>query len=202
MAQKLRRDKIPKTKEQLQEIMKCADDVTYFAKKYAYIPHPTRGLIKFEPYPYQLEALKMFQENRFNIVNKSRQLGFSTVTMVYSLWLALFYRNKNIVSIATKMSTAQNYISRLRQSLTKVPDWLFITEFDSNSKKEISFTNGSRIQAIPTSESSARGDSLSVLVLDECVDASTRVTVRNKLTGEITEKSIGELYLEMELAKG
>lgn len=200
MPTKINRAKLPKTKEQLDEIFKCANDVNYFATKYAYIPHPLEGLIKFKPFPYQLEALKNFQENRFVIVNKSRQLGFSTVTMVYSLWLALFHRNKNIVSIATKSSIAQNYITRLRQSLTKIPEWLFITEFDSNSKKEISFTNGSRIQAVPTSESAARGDSLSVLVLDECVDASTKVTVRNKETGVVSEITIGELYLEMALA--
>lgn len=189
-----KKQSITRTREQVEEIKKCAMDVRYFALKYAYIPHPMRGLIKFEPFPYQLDALHAFQNERYVIVNKSRQLGFSTVTMVYSLWLALFHSNKQIVSIATKLSTAQNYIARLRQSLTKLPEWLFITEFESFNKKQISFTNGSAITALPTSESTSRGDSLSVLVLDECVSGDSMITVRNKKTKEIKRISIGELF--------
>ena len=186
--------KIERTPEQINEIRKCAADVVYFAENYAWIPHPIEGLIRFKPYPYQKEALRAFQDEQFIIVNKSRQLGFSTVTMVYSLWLALFHRNKNIVSLATKLATAQNYISRLRESLKKIPDWLFLTEFASYSKKEISFTNGSIIRAVPTSESSNRGDSLSVLVLDECVDGSTQISIRNKETLKEYQVTIQDFF--------
>lgn len=184
---------IKRTPEQLREIEKCALDVNYFAEKYAYIPHPMRGLIKFEPYPFQTEALANLQNHRFILALKSRQLGFSTLTMVYSMWLALFFRSKTIVSLATNSAAAQIYISRLRQSLEKIPDWLFLTEFNTYSKKEIGFTNGSIIKAVPTSVRSSRADSISVLVLDECVHYDTMITVRNKKTNEIKVMKIGDL---------
>ena len=41
-------------------------------------------------------------DNRFNVILKSRQLGISTLSAGYSLWLMLFHEDKNILVIANQ----------------------------------------------------------------------------------------------------
>ena len=105
------------TKEkQVAEIVNCGKHSSYFINKYAKIQHPTRGLIKFETYKFQDDCLDKFEEHRFNVILKSRQLGISTLAAAYALWLALFYKDKAILIIATKLATAQNFIKKVNKN--------------------------------------------------------------------------------------
>lgn len=152
--------------EQVQEIIKCGKDPVYFIKKYVKIQHPTRGTLDFETYPFQDDCVRQFQEHRLNIVLKSRQLGLSTVCAAYAVWLAIFYKDKNILVIATKLSTALNFIKKVKFALDNLPPWLLLPKFEP-TKQLIGFTNGSQIAAIPTSDDAGRSEALSLLIIDE-----------------------------------
>ena len=89
-----------------QEYIKCVKDPSHFLKKYCNIQHPQRGRILFNLFPFQQKVLQLFQENPYSIILKSRQLGISTLTAGYSLWLMLFHKDKNVLCIATKQETA------------------------------------------------------------------------------------------------
>ena len=93
------------------EYVKCVQDSSYFINKFCVIQHPQRGKIKFELYPFQEEVLKIYQEESYNIILKSRQLGISTLTAAYSLWLMLFQNDKNVLCIATAKDTAKNVVT-------------------------------------------------------------------------------------------
>jgi hypothetical protein len=157
----------PLTKaQQVQEIIKCGKDPTYFIKKYVKIQHPTRGTLPFETYPFQDECVEQFQEHRLNIVLKSRQLGLSTVCAAYAVWMAIFYKDKNILVIATKLPTAMNFIKKVKFALDNLPSWLLLPKFEP-TKQSISFSNGSQVTAIPTSDDAGRSEALSLLIIDE-----------------------------------
>ena len=70
-----------------QEIIKCGRDPVYFFNNYCYVQHPIRGRVKFETYPFQDDCIKDFRANDFCIINKGRQLGLSTLTAAYAVWL-------------------------------------------------------------------------------------------------------------------
>ena len=108
-----------------------------------------------------------FIDNRFNIVLKSRQLGLSTLVSAYSVWMAIFQREKNILIIATKLAVAQNFISKVKTMIKSLPKWLMLPEIIANNKQQIQFSHGSSIKAIPTSEDAGRSESLSLLIVDE-----------------------------------
>ena len=91
-----------------QEWVRCAQDPVYFMKKYYWIQHPQRGRIQFNLFPFQEKVLHQLQKNEYTIINKSRQLGISTLASAYSLWLMLFNKDKNVLCIATKQETAKN----------------------------------------------------------------------------------------------
>jgi len=156
----------PSRQQQVAEILKCGKDPVYFMKKYTKIQHPVKGLIPFETYDFQDDCVKQFQDHRFNIVLKSRQLGLSTVTAAFSLWMALFKKDKNILVIATKLPTAMNFIKKVKTMLDSLPPWLLLTKYEP-TKQAIRFTNGSTITAVPTSPDAGRSEALALLIVDE-----------------------------------
>ena len=153
--------------KQIAEIVKCGKDPAYFINRYVQIQHPLRGRIAFHTFPFQDDCLKAFNDHRFNVVVKSRQLGLSTLTAAYAVWLALFRKDKSILIIATKLAVAQNFIKKVKVALTGIPEWMWITEITAKNTQAIEFSNGSQIKAVPTSDDAGRSEALSLLIVDE-----------------------------------
>ena len=149
-----------------QNYLKCVKEPSYFINQFCTIQHPQRGKIKFELYPFQYDVLKEYQEHDYNIVLKSRQLGISTLSAAYSLWLMLFHADKNILCIATTKDTAKNLVTKVRIMYEGLPAWLK-TAIVENNKLSLVFKNGSQIKAIASNESAGRSEALSLLILDE-----------------------------------
>lgn len=158
--------KVSKQK-QIKEIVKCGKDPSYFINKYVKIQHPTRGLVSFDTYDFQDDCLEDFVEHRFNIILKSRQLGISTLSACYAVWLACFYKDKNVLVIATKLAVAQNFIKKVKTALRSMPPWLTLPVVTSANKQGVEFSNGSAIKAVPTSDDAGRSEALSLLIVDE-----------------------------------
>ena len=154
-------------KLQVKEIVKCGKDPNYFFKNYLKIQHPVKGLIPFDTFDFQDRCVEEFNDHRFNIVLKSRQLGLSTLVAAYSVWMGIFQREKNILIIATKLAVAQNFITKVKTMIRSLPKWLLLPEIVANNKQMIQFSHGSQIKAIPTSEDAGRSEALSLLIVDE-----------------------------------
>ena len=118
-------------------------------------------------YPFQEDVIDSLENNRFNIIVKSRQLGISTTTAAYALWLAIFHRDKAVLCIATKLKTAQNFIHKVKIALASLPKWLVLKPKTGDSKQHVAFANGSNITALPKSEDAGRSWSGSLLIVDE-----------------------------------
>ncbi len=149
-----------------QEYVKCAADPVHFMRKYCYIQHPQRGRIPFNLYPFQDKVLKLFQENPYSVVLKSRQLGISTLGAGYSLWLMLFHKDKNVLCIATKQDTAKNMVTKVKFMYENLPSWLKI-DAPENNKLTLRLSNGSQIKATSASSDAGRSEAVSLLLIDE-----------------------------------
>lgn len=148
------------------EYTKCATDPTYFLGKYGIIQHPVRGKVNFNLYDFQEKSLKSFMEHDYNIVLKARQLGLSTLTAGYALWMMTFQQDKNILVIATKQETAKNLVTKVRVMHANLPGWLKQPCVEDN-KLSLRYKNGSQIKAVASSEESGRSEALSLLIIDE-----------------------------------
>jgi len=149
-----------------QEFVRCAQDPVYFMKKYYCIQHPQRGRIQFNLYPFQEAVLHQFKKNRYSIINKSRQLGISTLVSAYSLWLMLFNKDKNVLCIATKQETAKNMVTKVKFAYDNLPSWLQLKAVENN-KLSLKLSNGSQIKAIGATGDAGRSEAVSLLLLDE-----------------------------------
>tara|TARA_R110002110_G_scaffold7292_4_gene37059 strand:- start:1505 stop:3091 length:1587 start_codon:yes stop_codon:yes gene_type:complete len=154
-------------KEAVKEIIKCGKDSSYFINNYAKIAHPMHGLIPFKTYPFQDELLGDFDDYRFNVILKGRQLGISTITAAYICWMLLFYRDKNVLVIATKFQTAANLVKKVKSMMLGLPPWLRIASIKIDNRTSFVLTNGSEVKASSTSADAGRSEALSLLVIDE-----------------------------------
>ena len=153
--------------EMMAEIVRSGKSPVYFCNKYAKISHPMRGLIPFEMYKFQEEALDDFKEHRFSIILKARQLGISTTVAAYVCWLMLFHRDKNVLVVATKLGTATNLVKKIKAIHKNLPDWLKIANISIDNRTSFELTNGSQVKASSTSGDAGRSEALSLLVVDE-----------------------------------
>ena len=149
-----------------EEYKKCLLDPIYFIRKYCLIQHPTRGKIPFNLYSFQEELINHFTQNSRNIILKNRQMGISTLSAAYALWLMLFHKDKFVIVIATKQDVAKNIITKVKVMHGNLPSWLKIKCTEDNKLGQ-TYINGSWIKAITTSsEDSGRSEGVSLLIID------------------------------------
>jgi len=149
-----------------QELVKCKADPVYFMKKYYTIQHPTRGRMTFNLFPFQEKSLKLFQRFDYLIINKSRQLGISTLTSAFALWMMLFEQDKNILVLATTQATAKNMVTKVRFAYDNLPKWMQLPVMEHN-RLSLRLKNGSQIKAVSAATDSARSEAVSLLIIDE-----------------------------------
>ena len=156
------------TKEQiLREVVKSGKDPVYFINNYAKISHPMRGLIPFNTYDFQADLVKDFNDHRFTVILKARQLGISTISAAYVAWLMMFHRDKNVLVIATKFGTAANLVKKVKAIHKHLPEWMKLASISIDNRTSFELTNGSQIKASSTSSDAGRSEALSLLVIDE-----------------------------------
>jgi Terminase large subunit, T4likevirus-type, N-terminal len=149
-----------------QELIKCKQDPVYFMKKYYTIQHPTKGRMTFNLFPFQEKSLKLIQRFDYCIINKSRQLGISTLTSAFALWMMLFEQDKNILVLATTQATAKNMVTKVRFAYDNLPSWMRLPVMEHN-RLSLRLKNGSQIKAVSAATDSARSEAVSLLVIDE-----------------------------------
>jgi hypothetical protein len=157
------------TEEQIQDLQKCMDPDTgylYFAKKFAYIQHPVKGKLLFEPFDYQLGLMHSYHNYRFNINMMPRQTGKTTCASIYLAWYAMFVPDQTCLIAAHKYTGAQEIMSRIRFVYESCPDHIR-AGVTSYNKGSIEFENGSRIVSQTTTGNTGRGMSISLLYCDE-----------------------------------
>lgn len=158
--------KVSYSKEQIQEYIKCAEDVNYFCENYVKIVSVDKGLVPFKPFEYQKRMFKQFDDTRYTICKMPRQVGKTTGVVGYLLHKILFNENYNIAVLANKQVQAREILSRVQLAYEWLPKWLQQGIVEWN-KGNIELENGSKILASATSSSAVRGQSYNLVYLDE-----------------------------------
>ncbi len=154
------------TQEQVDEYLRCSADPVYFAQKYIKIVNVDKGLIPFKMWDFQRDMIRVYHENRFSITKCPRQVGKTTTSVAYLLWLTLFTDSQNIAVLANKGSLARDILSKYCLAYENLPLWLQQGVITWN-KGNVELENGSKIIAASTSSSAVRGGSFNVVFLDE-----------------------------------
>jgi hypothetical protein len=154
------------TAHELNEYMRCRDDVAYFCENYVKVISLDKGLVPFKLRGYQTKLVQHFNDNKFNIVLACRQSGKSITSVAWLLHYVIFNPEKKIGMLANKGATAREMLARLTLMLENLPFFLQ-PGCKVLNKGSIKFSNNSEVLAASTSSSSIRGLSLNVVFLDE-----------------------------------
>ena len=156
------------TESEILEYVKCARDPVYFLNTYGFVYDIEKQRIdRMTCYPYQEETIRKFNNNQNNIVLKSRQMGLSVLTAGYVAWKIIFNYDESILIVANKGDSAVRMLDTVRRFLDHVPAFLLPSERPENNTKKIRFSNNSWVKAVASSKDAGRGESLTMLILDE-----------------------------------
>jgi len=157
------------------EWRKCAADPEYFIRTYIWIEseRDPRGREPFGLWDYQEKALDAYLGNRFVVILKARQLGFTTLAMAYALWQCLFKPRANILLISKSQDSADKNLGMARFMYSFLPEWMKARgpELDGDAAKQMifKFMDGSnnRLKSFAGTKTAGAGETASLVILDE-----------------------------------
>lgn len=153
-----------RTKEEIEDYIKCKTDPIYFASK-CYLMTP-QGLKPCVLRDYQVEYLKHLQQHRFSIFLSCRQSGKSTTTAIYCLWVILFNTDKSGLILSKSGPAGVDLLSKIKDMYLYLPYHLKIGTMKWN-QSSISFDNNSSISTEAFSPTAGLGKTINFLILDE-----------------------------------
>jgi hypothetical protein len=159
-------NKIQWTEEKIREYKKCMNDPVYFTKTYMKIVHIDDGVVPFNLYEFQEDAVNAYLTNRNMILCQSRQSGKTSVVTAIILHYCLFKKDKMVAILANKLDQALEIMERIQLAYEYLPDFLKGGVATWN-KKSVKFGNGTKIMAAASSSSAIRGKSCSMVYIDE-----------------------------------
>ena len=151
------------------EWRRCATDERYFLEKYWYIAHPAEGRILFRLRDAQSEALRRWAGNRYSLTLKARQIGWTTLVAAHQFWLAFFCDDQNIIDLSRTERESILLLRKSKYGFKHLPLWMLDRGPKSTMEhqQKMGFDNGSMITSMPSASDPARGESASLVVVDE-----------------------------------
>ena len=153
------------TDEEIQELARCASDIVYFAEKYAVVM-TDEGIRKVKLRDYQKDMLRNFQNERFNVVLASRQMGKTVTASIFNAWYLTFQVDKNTLLLANKSDTTKEIIDKAKTVIENLPFFMKpgIIKYDVMNVKS---DNGCRLVGQSTTAKAGIGFTIHTLFLDE-----------------------------------
>lgn len=153
-----------RTEEEVEDYVKCMNDVIYFASK-CFIMTP-EGLQPCKLRDYQIDYLRHLEANRFSIFLACRQAGKSVVTAIYCLWKILFNIDKSGLILSKSAAAGVDLIGKIKDMFLNLPYYLKPGIYKWN-QHEMAFDNNSNITTEAFSPTAGLGKTINFLILDE-----------------------------------
>ena len=153
-----------RTPEEIEDFIKCKNDILYFAKKCKLMT--PEGIEYITLRDYQEDYLRHLEKNQLSIFLSCRQSGKTTTSAIYMLHYILFNYDKNALVLGNKNKTAIEIIDKIKKIYLELPYYLKPGIYKWN-ESAIVLDNGSRIMAEATTENSGIGFTLHCVLADE-----------------------------------
>lgn len=124
----------------------------------------------FKLRPYQREVLQAIRTHDFTIGLKARQIGWTTLAVANALHDVLFYEFHPWLFISRNEDAAQKMLAKAKAAYYRLPKWMrdALPKLLVETQSVMEFANGSRIESVPATGSTGRGDSVYGALMDEC----------------------------------
>lgn len=161
------------------EYRRCRDDFRYWVSNYCYIPSQREeaggtGRELFKLFDYQQEWAEGLLTRKHLLFLKCRQVGATTLTMAYALWLLQFKRGGARVTVISKdQDAASSNLMMLGSMYRWQPEWLKARGpklvGDAMTQWKWAHADGSTslVASMPATDRAGAGTTPNLVVLDE-----------------------------------
>lgn len=119
-------------------------------------------LLDFDPDPWQERAISW--RGKRAIWNVARQSGKSTLSALLALHRAYFYSKSLILLVSPSLRQSSELFRKVADWIDRFPEEI---KLDEDNKLSCTFSNGSRILSLPSSEATIRGFSAVNLIIED-----------------------------------
>ena len=162
-----------RTDEEIEEWLKCKNDVVYFVENYCKIMTP-EGVKKVKLRDYQIEYLKHLEQHRLSILLSARQAGKTVTSALFMLHYICFNIDKNSLVVANKLKTAVEVLSKAKSIYLELPYFLKPGIYKWN-ETEIVLDNGCRLMAEATTINSGISFTFHCVLWDEAAHVAPNI---------------------------
>lgn len=154
-----------RTQEELDEWIKCKNDIIYFVEKYCKLMTP-EGIQHVTLRDYQVDYLRHLEKNRLSIMLSARQAGKTTTSALFMLHYICFNVDKNALVLGNKRKTAVEILDKAKKIYIELPFFLRPGIYKWN-EAEIVLDNGCRLMAEATTINSGISFTFHCVLADE-----------------------------------
>jgi hypothetical protein len=154
-----------RTDDEIQEWLKCKNDIIYFVEKYCQLMTP-EGIKHVKLREYQKNYLRHLEKHRLSIYLACRQCGKTTTSAVFMLHYILFNTDKNALVLGNKRKTAGEILDKAKKIYLELPYFLKPGIYKWN-EGEIVLDNGCRLMAEATTINSGISFTFHCVLSDE-----------------------------------
>jgi hypothetical protein len=148
----------------------CRASKEFFFENYYQIPVVGKGAMPFELRDYQRVISQRIEEETKIIGLKARQIGWTTIGVANALWDCLFNEEHPWLLVSRTEDAAQKMLEKAVYAYYRLPAWMrgMLPKVEVQTQSVLKFSNGSRIESVPATASTGRGDAVYGALLDEC----------------------------------
>ncbi len=150
-------------------VQRCQQSCVYFLRNFAKTKHPSAGVLPFNPWGYQVGAIRAFRKHRFSIFKKVRQSGISCIAGKFALWYSMFFNHRKTLVVSRSDDTAMEFLSEnVTFTFDNLPQWMQdLWRPVKKNEHELVFPNGSSITSLTSHPDVLRSHASSLNIVDE-----------------------------------
>jgi hypothetical protein len=125
------------------------------------------GLVRFHPWPAQRRIVAALNRHSHTFILKSRQQGATWTILCWMLWAGEYWPNRSFLIVRQNFSEALDAIHRLKILQSNLPEEMRPQRVTTDNAASLWLANGSRYEALTSTERVARGRASYAALLDE-----------------------------------
>lgn len=194
---------LPLTQIHIDEIIKCSQDIVYFAEHYVQILTP----LGYRPVllrDFQLDLLLQLRDSNRNIVKLPRQAGKSVTTCIYYLHKLIFSPIPETIGFgANIMDLAQENLDRLKQMFIGMGEYPYMQiGVDTWNKTSIVLEGKKRVLTSAMGDRPFTGYTLSGIFVDEVAFIGNIEEIETSLIPTLSQARNGGDLIYISTPKG
>lgn len=125
------------------------------------------GVIPLEMWPHIYEMVDDLEAERLITWAKARQISATTILSAYALWTAMYIPKGEVMDISKGERESHEFLAKSKEIFDNLPKALQAERCLPDNQGRMTFVNGGKIDALPSTADAGRGRNPVLVIFDE-----------------------------------